>query len=214
MAREAEAMGLGEDDTIIRRRLAQKLKFLVEDTAQLAEPTEAELRQFYSANIGQFETPEKLSFKQIYFNPEHRKDAAADASAMLTGLSAEDGDEPSAGDRLLFGDGFNDTDELAVSGMFGADFAHEVFSLEPGAWRGPVKSGYGVHLVFVTQRTATAPKPFEAVRDAVLTEWRNRKQEALTREYFTELRKKYRVELDDGVEAVLDSQPAPSVAVK
>ena len=46
MAREAEAVGLGEDDTIIRRRLAQKLKFLVEDTVQLAEPSETELRAF------------------------------------------------------------------------------------------------------------------------------------------------------------------------
>ena len=70
MAREAEAMGLGEDDTIIRRRLAQKLKFLVEDTAQLAEPSEAELRQFYAANATHFETPGKLSFRQVYFNPE------------------------------------------------------------------------------------------------------------------------------------------------
>ena len=54
MAREAEAMGLEQDDTIIRRRLAQKLKFLVEDTAQLAEPSEAELRQFYAANATPF----------------------------------------------------------------------------------------------------------------------------------------------------------------
>src|SRR5258705_13570533 len=46
MAREAEEAGLGQDDTIIRRRLAQKLKFLVEDTAQLAEPSQQELQQF------------------------------------------------------------------------------------------------------------------------------------------------------------------------
>ena len=123
MAREAEAIGIGEDDTIIRRRLAQKLKFLVEDTAQLAEPSEAELRQFYAANASRFETPGRLSFRQVYFNPEHRKDAAADASAMLAELNAKGGSEPSAGDRLLFGDSFDDTDELALSGMFGADFA-------------------------------------------------------------------------------------------
>ena len=88
LSREAEAMGLGEDDTIIRRRLAQKLKFLVEDTAQLAEPSEAELRQFYAANTRHFETPGKLSFRQIYFNPEHRTDARADATAALAVLSA------------------------------------------------------------------------------------------------------------------------------
>ena len=214
LAREAEAMGLGEDDTIIRRRLAQKLKFLVEDTAKLAEPSEAELRQFYAANASHFESPGKLSFKQIYFNQQHREDAEADAEAALAELRPQGQAEPTAGDRLLFGDSFVDTDELALLGMFGADFAHELFTLEPGEWRGPVKSGYGVHLVFVTQRTSTAPKPFETVRDAVLAEWHGAKQTELSRAYLVELRNKYGVELADGVKAVLGPEPAPSVAAK
>src|SRR6185503_13534867 len=56
LAREAKAMGLDDNDTIIRRRLAQKLKFLVDDTAHLVEPTEKELRQFYAANANRFRT--------------------------------------------------------------------------------------------------------------------------------------------------------------
>jgi parvulin-like peptidyl-prolyl isomerase len=214
MAREAQEMGLEKDDTIIRRRLAQKLKFLVEDTAQLAEPTEAELRQFYAANPAHFETPGKLSFRQVYFNPEHRKDAAADATAALGALSANVEDDSIEGDRLLFGDSFADTDEQAMSGMFGADFAREVVALEPGGWRGPVKSGYGFHLVLVTQRTQTTPKPFEAVKDAILAEWRSAKQTELSREYLVELRNKYGVEFDDSVKAALGSAPATNVAAQ
>ena len=144
LAREAEATGLGENDTIIRRRLAQKLKFLVEDTAQLAEPSEAELRQFYAAYASHFETPGRLSFRQIYFNPEHHTDMQADATAVLAGLRIDGAGGPPEGDRLLFGDSFVDADELALSGMFGEEFARAAFALEPGAWRGPVKSGYGV----------------------------------------------------------------------
>jgi parvulin-like peptidyl-prolyl isomerase len=214
MAREAQEMGLEKDDTIIRRRLAQKLKFLVEDTAQLAEPTEAELRQYYAANPAHFETPGKLSFRQVYFNPEHRKDAAADATAALGALTANVEDDSLEGDRLLFGDSFADTDEQALSGMFGADFAREVFGLEPGGWRGPVKSGYGFHLVLVTQRTATAPKPFETVKDAVLAEWRSAKQTELSRNYLVELRNKYGVELDESTKAALGSGPATNVAAQ
>ena len=119
---------------------------------------------------------------------------------------------PPEGDRLLFGDSFVDADELALSGMFGEEFARAAFALEPGAWRGPVKSGYGVHLVFVSQRTPTAPKPFETVRDAVRAEWRGARQSELSRDYLVELRRKYGVELDDGVNAVLGSEPVPSVA--
>ncbi|WP_287342594.1 peptidylprolyl isomerase [Mesorhizobium sp.] len=214
MAREAQEMGLEQDDTIIRRRLAQKLKFLVEDTAQLAEPTEAELRQFHAANPAHFETPGKLSFRQVYFNPEHRNDAAADATAALGALSANTEDGSTAGDRLLFGDSFADTDELALSGMFGADFARAVFALEAGRWQGPMKSGYGFHLVLVTQRTATTLKPFGTVRDAVLSEWRSAKQTELSRDYLIALRNKYGVELDDTTKAVLGPEPAPKVATQ
>ena len=74
-------------------------------------------------------------------------------------------------------------------------------------WRGPIKSGYGFHLVLVTQRTPTAPKPFEAVKDAVLAEWRGDRQTELSRDYLVELRKKYGVELDDSAKAVLGRSP-------
>ena len=213
MAREAEAMGLGQDDTIIRRRLAQKLKFLVEDTARLAEPSEAQLRQYFAANATHFETPGEVSFKQVYFNPQHRTDAAADAKSVLAELNVGEV-EPAGGDRLLLGDSFDDTGELALAGMFGAGFAQEAFALEPGKWHGPVKSGYGFHLIFVSERTSKAQKPFETVRDAVLAEWRGAKQAELSRDYLVELRKKYGVDLDEGVKAVLGSEPAPNVAIK
>ena len=102
LAREAQAMGLGEDDTIIRRRLAQKLKFLVEDTSRLAEPTDAELRQYFEANAARFEDSPRVSFSQIYFNPENRKDAAKDAGLVLAGLSTNASpDVAELGDRFL-----------------------------------------------------------------------------------------------------------------
>jgi parvulin-like peptidyl-prolyl isomerase len=214
MAREAEEMGLQQDDTIIRRRLAQKLKFMVDDTAQLAEPTEAELRQFYATNPARFETPGRLSFRQVYFNPGHRTDAAADATAALAKIEVNVEDDTIAGDRLLIGESFDNTDELALSGMFGADFAREVFALEIGEWRGPIKSGYGLHLVLVTQRMPTTPKAFETVRDAVLAEWRSARQAELSRDFLVELRKKYGVGPDDSAKAVLGPEPAPNVAAK
>jgi len=214
MAREAREIGLDKDDTIIRRRLAQKLKFLVEDTAQLQEPKEDELRQFYVSHSASFETPGKVSFDQVYFSPDGRKDAGADATAALAGLKSGGISDALPGDRLLLGDNFQGADELALSGMFGADFARAVFALQPGEWSEPIKSGYGLHLVLVTQHIASQPIPFEAVRDAVLTQWRGEKQEELSRAYLAELRKKYGVEFDDAVKAALAPEQAPAMASK
>jgi hypothetical protein len=84
LAREARALGLAENDTVVRRRLAQKLEFLVQDTARLAEPREDELRQLYDASRARYQTPARLSFTHIYFKTE----AAAPHGAQPHGAGA------------------------------------------------------------------------------------------------------------------------------
>jgi parvulin-like peptidyl-prolyl isomerase len=214
MAREALEMALDKDDTIVRRRLAQKLKFLVEDTAQLAEPTESELRQFYTSHAAGFEIPGKVSFRQIYFSAYGRKDAVADAKAMLAGLRPNSESSSDLGDRFLLGDDFQHVDKASLSSMFGADFASTVFSLKPGDWSGPIESGYGQHLVLVAEHIPGESKPFDTVKEAVLAQWRSEKQQELSRAYLAGLRKKYGVELDDGAKAALDAKSAPNVAAR
>ena len=44
--REALAMGLGRDDSVIRRRLKQKFEIMSDDLAGLAIPTDEELKNF------------------------------------------------------------------------------------------------------------------------------------------------------------------------
>ena len=46
--REAVAMGLDRDDTVIRRRLAQKLEFLAQDLVALTPPTDEELQAWFA----------------------------------------------------------------------------------------------------------------------------------------------------------------------
>jgi len=94
LAQEARAMGLDQDDLIMRRRLAQKVQFVLQDTPQPAEPTDEDLRRIYEADADRFQTPAKVSFIQIYFSREHRRDAAADAKAALAKLSHSAGSRP------------------------------------------------------------------------------------------------------------------------
>src|SRR3712207_7295774 len=85
--REARAMGLGEDDIIVRRRLAQKMAFLIEDTARFAVRSKRELRRFYEAHPEQFASQATVSFTQLYFSREARKEVQADATAALALLA-------------------------------------------------------------------------------------------------------------------------------
>ena len=208
LAREAREMGLAENDTIVRRRLAQKLKFLIEDTSRLVEPTEEELRQFYAANPARFQRDARVSFAQIFFNPEQRQDATSDAMAALTELKAAGSSDLPAtiGDRLLVDANLENADEHTVSSMFGPDFTRAVFALSPGAWSGPVKSGYGVHLVSVADLTPAKLLPFDEVRDAVSAEWRLKQESQANLDYLARLREKYGVVLDDNLKALLGTE--------
>ena len=214
LAREAVETGLDKDDTVVRRRLAQKLKFLVEDTSHVLEPTEAELASHHAAHAGRFEAGATVSFVQVFFNPEHRADAAADAKTSLVALQRDGGENLAGtiGDRFLIESQFDDLDRTAVSGIFGPEFADAVFALKQGEWSGPIRSGYGLHLVYVSSITPAKPHPLSEVRDAVLEDWRREKEEAAYREYLNALRAKYGVEIDDGVRALMRVEVATDAA--
>lgn len=172
LAREAREMRLDENDTIVRRRLAQKVEFLVQDTARLAEPSDEELRRFYEASPKVFLTEPRISFSHTYVN------AGTDA--------------PAAPPKLLESE-FRDADRQTVAATFGPQFAQAVFELEPGAWQGPIESGYGHHMVRVSSALPAERRDFAEVRPLVLERWREQQQRDAEARYFERLRAKYKV---------------------
>jgi hypothetical protein len=205
LAREAREIGLDENDTIVRRRLAQKMSFLIEDTARLTDPTEDDLRRFYAAHPDLFQEPGRISFTQVYFGPEHRANAAADARAALARLAPSTPAAVAAqlGDRLMLESEFDHADESGVTAQFGADFSRAVFALEPGAWHGPIASGYGFHLVRVSAVRPARTLEFAEVRQRVMERWRDRQQQVADARYFAGLIKKYDIVADTSIRALI-----------
>lgn len=204
LAREAKELRLDEHDTIVRRRLAQKLEFMIQDTARLAEPTDEELLRLYETSADAYLTEARVSFAQVYFSPERRKDAAKDARDALARLARTPTlDHAGLGDRLLAGTEFRDAGRQVVASAFGPDFARAVLALSPGAWHGPVQSGYGFHLVRVSQVEAARPRPFPEVKGQVLERWREQKQRESEARFYERLREKYAVVIDDDVKAAV-----------
>ncbi|MGR9071451.1 MAG: peptidylprolyl isomerase [Gammaproteobacteria bacterium] len=185
LAREAHELGLDENDTVVRRRLAQKMEFLVQDTAALADPDEKELREFYHATRAQYRIPTRISLTQIYFRTE------ASARQGLKDLATQNPDD--LGDPSLLERSYAELNAEAAADIFGRGFADNVFSLDIGKWRGPVESGYGFHLVRIEKRQAARQRPFEKVRTQVLAEWQRSRQARAAERYFAELLTKYEV---------------------
>ena len=82
--REARALGLEQDDPIVRRRLVQKMTLLAESAAQQVQPSETELMEWYEAHPDLYHTEPRLGFKHIYFSHDRRAGGAEkDASTLV-----------------------------------------------------------------------------------------------------------------------------------
>ena len=127
LAREAKTLGLDQNDTVVRRRLAQKLTFLVDDTSRISEPSDEDLRQFYDTNPERFRVEPRVSFTQIFFNPARRQHAETDAKAALVLISTADGNDHAAtmGDPTLLETEIHDVDAQTISNLFGHGFRAE-----------------------------------------------------------------------------------------
>jgi PPIC-type PPIASE domain len=191
--REGLALGLDRDDTVIRRRIRQKLDFIAQDLAIQVEPTDAELSDYLAAHPDQFRTEPRLSFRQVYINPEQRRDGLdADVRDLMMTLNADATiDASGLGDRIQLEPGYADVSPRDIANLFGTQFAAAIVDLEPGTWQGPIPSGYGVHLVIVDERRDGQVPALDAVRDAVRREWENARRQEMTEQFYRKLLEKY-----------------------
>lgn len=197
--REAIAMGLDRDDTIIRRRLRQKMEFLSDDLTTRLESTEDELHAYLANHSDAFRVEQRLTFSHIYFNPERRGDTLErDVQRLLDELHQAGGtvDVTTLGDSFLLAQDFQDAAWDEVARVFGKQFATQVSQVQPGTWQGPVTSGYGVHLVFMHARTEGYVPPLDDVRDAVCREWTNARRLAANEQFYQRLRARYTVTVE------------------
>ena len=152
--REALTLGLERGDAIVKRRLAQKMEFLASDVSALPDPTAAELRAWYASNAERFAEPGRRSFRHVYFSTDRRgAQAREDAASLLGQLSGKPADAPvadNAGDPFMFQNQYADRSSDQIASIFGSAFAAAVNEARPGSWQGPIESGLGWHLVFVT----------------------------------------------------------------
>jgi PPIC-type PPIASE domain len=207
--REALAMGLDKDDTIVRRRMRQKLEFLTGDATAAVLPTDQDLQDWLDKHSDKFRAEPKWAFRQVYFSADRRGEGASTAAsralAMLNGAGGKI-DASGLGDATLL------PHELALSrfdeiaSVFGDEFARQIAQVETDRWAGPVQSSYGWHLVYVSERTEGRSRPLAEVREAVQREWLAARGQEIVDSTYSKWREKYAVV----VETALASADAAS----
>jgi hypothetical protein len=202
--REALRLGLDRDDTIVRRRLAQKMTFMLEDGAAVALPTDRELEAYHAARRERYRETRRTTFVHVFLSDDRRADPAGDARALVDELTSGGGDDwRQLGDPFMLLREYADRTDQEIVELFGGRFAAALRDLTSGAWHGPIRSAYGTHLVRVVARTEPRTPSFTEVRDRVaedlITERRREQNEAA----LDALRARYEVRMPEASAAGL-----------
>lgn len=196
--REGLALKLDQDDQIVRRRVVQKMQFLMQDLNAPPEPTMAQLKTFYAAHGAHYVTPQRATFSHIYFSTDNAGDAQARARAILATLKNTTTRAPDRGDPFPDLYDFSNYEPEQVYRLFGhTPFSDAVFSAPTGRWVGPLRSGYGWHLLYIDSRQAASRPPLASVLDSVRTDYLQAAQDEQNTRAFDRLAARYTIQRED-----------------
>ena len=187
--REAVGLGLDQNDAVIRRRLRQKMEFLTSSLVEAMEPADATIREYFEAHREDFKRPGRVAFRQVFLGENPGDAEIGQAIEALRSGS----DPATVGVRSLIPPDLPQSPEPAVDGTFGRGFFQKLAELPDRQWAGPVTSGYGAHLVFITGREPATVPPLDEIRENVVRAWREEMQKDLLEEQYQKLRTRYDV---------------------
>ena len=197
--REAMAMGLDRNDTIIRRRLRQKMEFLADDSLSTNPPADKDLQAWMDRHPGVFAGEPQIAFQQVFVNASARGPAATTEAGRILTTLIKGGPHVSInqlGDASLLPSEQPLAPLSDVNHVFGADFADRVMKLEPGQWTGPVESSYGLHLVRVVKKVPAVAPTLDEIRQEVEREVLQERRKEQLDVLYQSLLKKYLVTIE------------------
>jgi parvulin-like peptidyl-prolyl isomerase len=205
--RQGLALGLDKEDEIVRRRIVQKMRFLLQDSSAPAEPEEAQLNAYYRAHSQRYVAPARVTFSHVFFSSEKGEErayaraktslarlVARGASAKAEAAGAAESGAAAMGDPFPDLQHFSAYDAAQVQRLFGrTEISEAVFTAPAGRWAGPYKSSYGWHLIWIDSRQAPAQQPLSAVLDRVRTDYLLAEQARANQSAFSDVARAYTV---------------------
>lgn len=214
MYREAHELGLDEGDFYIRRRLAQSLDFLLRNASMTAQPSEADVREYYEKNPERYASPPTITFSHVYFSdfPQGPAEGLSRAKSLLAQINTRGEQSDFAngwpGDRFAYHLNYVDRDKDMVASHFGKDMAGKLFNMPPdeGTWQGPVRSENGTHLVRIDRMSSAERPAFAAIAGQVRKDLMEARKDQTSAEAYKRMREDFKVVVAGDIERMLTAK--------
>lgn len=191
--REGLALNLGEEDIIVRRRIVQKMEFLMQESTLTQAVSTTELEKLYEDYKERLADKALISMSHRFFSGAD--DGAVEALRELATLSSAD---CQMGVDVGTAWGGRMDINLASRTDLASEFGHSplveaAFEVPVGGWKGPFESPYGWHLLCVSERRTPEAQPLATVRGRLISEYQASVKQAQFDAAMETLQGKYRV---------------------
>jgi hypothetical protein len=191
--REGIAMALDRDDPVVRRRVGQKLEFIL-DSAAPTPATDAQLQAWLDAHPNDYQIEPTYSLRQVFFDPARHGDRLD--AAIATARRALESGKLVEGDTTLLPHEMNAARASEVTLVFGNEFVEGLRTAALGRWHGPMRSDFGVHLVELSNRQNGGRATLNDVRAEVERDLLHARAEDAKAAVYEKLRANYRVRFE------------------
>ncbi len=197
--RRALELGLDRADPVLRKRLVDQMRLIIEGDVAPGPPTADDLAACLAETPEQYRRPAMLTFEHLFLSTALRGVRVnADADAFLARLSAGDAPQEIRGDPFVRGGRFRDHDRTALTRVFGPVFAAAILEAPVAVWSGPLQSVHGLHLVRISERQAERAASVDEVRRRLEKDCAARRQGVAMRAALDALRDDYTIVRTDG----------------
>jgi len=210
--REALSRDYDRDDIVIRRSLVRKMDFLAEGQVEGRNLTEEEIIAYFNLRTERYRIPPKISFTHIYFNLDSKGDDVEQVlNQTLKNLeksNPSDIELSNYGDRFMMQSKYTDLTPREIQSQFGEIFTNKLIDLEQGKWHGPVQSGYGLHVVYISKRVASRIPDWVEVKSQIYNDMLIEEKIAAKEQFYTEILRQYQIVYEDMPQQILSGNDA------
>ena len=196
LALEAMGLGLHHGDFVVRRILIDGAERLIRAAVRVRRPTEEMLKAYLRNNQDAFMVPAKTRITHVAVNRlAHGFGTKEHAQALLKKITEgaySPEAAPALGDRAFAPPSLPLLTDKDLARRFGYRFVQALMTAPVGVWSGPIPSRYGLHLLYVHERT----KPYLPPLSDIKTKVRRRLVEKLADEWLAFRLQQLRAEFD------------------